>query len=258
VLDHLTDSEGPQTVSEIIAGTGLSRNTAEQAIHRAVQAEQIERMAPGVYKLVPPKPLPPLRPEPEPQRLDGRTMEEWLELLERWDADRSTSDREGLGPWPGEPGNRLPWKVSMLFNRRLERRKAQAAADAELRDKLIAACHGNFTPGPGLDDLAPIKMALEIVPLDRVLSSIRCKTDRKLYPRNEPATSWREPRLLKAIAEDYCQSVIVPSMVDAWSKAAAKAPEKPVEKPVQRAEASPGTPGACSAAKRIHGATGAA
>src|SRR5258707_13462741 len=37
VLDHLVDSDGPQTVAEIIHGTSLSRKTAEQAIHPAVQ-----------------------------------------------------------------------------------------------------------------------------------------------------------------------------------------------------------------------------
>jgi hypothetical protein len=114
----------------------------------------------------------------------------------------------------------------------------QEAADAALRDQLIAATGGNFTPGPGIQDISPIKVALELVPLNYILSAIRHKTDRKCYPKNEPATSWREVRLLKAIAEDYCQHLIVPSLVDAWGKAAAKAPEKPV----QRAEASPGKP----------------
>jgi hypothetical protein len=64
VIDHLVDSEGPQSVTEIIAGTALSRNTAEQAIFRATQSGQIERVAPGTYRLAPPKPPPPPRPEP--------------------------------------------------------------------------------------------------------------------------------------------------------------------------------------------------
>jgi hypothetical protein len=33
----------------------------------------------------------------------------------------------------------------------------RAAADRDLRDKLIAATHGNFQPGPGLDDVSPIR-----------------------------------------------------------------------------------------------------
>ncbi len=67
VLDHLTDSEGPQTVAEIIQGTGLIRNTAEQAIFRAVQSEQLQRVSQGVYRLAPPKPPEPPKPAPTPE-----------------------------------------------------------------------------------------------------------------------------------------------------------------------------------------------
>ncbi len=222
--DHLTDTDGEQTVAQIIAGTGLNRNACEQAIHRAVHAEQIERTAPGTYKLAPPKPPSPPKPEPPPSLLDGLSFEEWMGHMEAWDANPASWDRESLGPWPGEPGNRVPWKINKAFARRLEKRRAQAAADAELRDKLIAAC-GNLTPGPGLDDVVPIKLALEIVPLDCILSAIRGKTDSKLYPKNEPATSWREPRLLKAIAETYCRSLLIPGMVQTGG-AAGTAPQK--------------------------------
>ena len=170
----------------------------------------------------------------------------------------------------------------------------QEAADAALRDQLLAATGGNFTTGPGIQDISPIKMALELIPLDSILSSIRMKTDRRIYPPNEPATSWRERRLLQKIAEDYCRDVIVPSMLKAWSEAG-KAPATKTHqssppagslpddiddlrshhdsehappgphslpgpnvsaKPVDRSEPSPGTPGACSAGKRVHGATG--
>jgi hypothetical protein len=136
-----------------------------------------------------------------------------------------------------------------------EREKAakQAAADAELRDKLIGACYGNCSPGPGLDDVSPIKAALELVPLEHILMAIRYKTDRKLYPKNEPATSWREPRLLKAIAETYCRSLLIPGMVQTWG-AGGKAPGKPA----QRVEASPGTQGTRGTGKRTSGATATA
>ena len=60
---------------------------------------------------------------------------------------------------------------------------------------------------------------MELVPFAHILRSIRYKTDRKLYPTNEPATSWREPRLLREIAETYCTTMIIPRLVDAWSKA---------------------------------------
>ena len=129
----------------------------------------------------------------------------------------------------------------MRFNDRLRKRQERrrepeaaaarrAAADAELRDKLIAAAGGNVMRGPGIEDLAPIKAAMEFVPLDRILTSIRDGLHRLMCPASEPATSWREPRLLKRIAQDYCQFVLVPAMVDDWGKASAKAPEKPVQK----------------------------
>src|SRR5262249_3565033 len=103
----------------------------------------------------------------------------------------------------------------------------RAAADLELRDRLIAATGGNIARSSALDDVAPIKLALEVIPLERILSSIRCKTDRKLYPKNEPATSWRERRRLKSIAQDYCSAVIVPKLVAAW-EAAGRAPGKSI------------------------------
>jgi len=70
---------------------------------------------------------------------------------------------------------------------------------------------------------------MELVPLDRILSSIRNKTDRKLYPKNEPARSWGEERLLREIAESYTRTDIVPNLIAAWSTAAAagKAPADP-------------------------------
>src|SRR5260370_23418155 len=233
VLDHLTDSEGPQTVTEIIQGTGLSRNTCEQAIFRAVQSEQIERVSQGVYRLAPPKPLPPSR--------NGHSNEEWVARIEAWQANPASWNIEEDGPPPNDPNHRIPLDVVGRFKDRQareakerEKREAaaakQEAADAALRDQLLASTGGNFTPGPGLDDLAPIKMALELVPLGYILSAIRHKTDRKCYPKNEPATSWGEVRFLKGIAEDYCQYLIVPSLVDAWGKAAAKAAKKPVDR----------------------------
>ena len=38
-------------------------------------------------------------------------------------------------------------------------------------------------------------------------------------PLREPATTWRELRLLKAVAERYCLFTVVPSLVAAWSAA---------------------------------------
>jgi hypothetical protein len=77
LLDHLLDSQGPQTVAQIIAGVGnYSRNTVEGCLRRSHAAGEIERVGPGTYVLAkpkptpsPPKPSPPLEPvqEPEPE-----------------------------------------------------------------------------------------------------------------------------------------------------------------------------------------------
>src|SRR5260370_39918447 len=64
LLDHLADTERPQTVTQILEGTGVNRNALEQALYRATRAGQIERVALGTYKLAPPKPPPPPKPEP--------------------------------------------------------------------------------------------------------------------------------------------------------------------------------------------------
>jgi hypothetical protein len=235
VLDHMLDSEGDQTVAQIVAGLGnVSRNTAETAIRREYEAGRLLRVAPGVYRLAPPKPLeppkPPPPPEPEPVRSDGMTDKEWLAALEAWHIDPSTWDVEKFGPLPDQPGRLLPAHIEFLFTDRLRKRAARrreaeaaaarrAAADAELRNQLLAACNGNFTSGPGLEDLAPIKAVLELVPLDRVLSAIRWKVDKLCYPKNPTLTSWRDRQLLKAIGEYFCEAILVPSMVDAWAAA---------------------------------------
>jgi hypothetical protein len=92
---------------------------------------------------------------------------------------------------------------------------------------------------------------MELVPLDRILTSIRDGLHRLMCPASEPATSWRETRLLKRIAQDYCQYVIVPAMVGDWSKASTRAPGKPAETP----EASPAVTSSVQPGKRTSAAT---
>jgi hypothetical protein len=272
VLDHLLDSEGPQTVAQIIAGLGgnHTRNTVESAIKREFDVGRIERVGPGLYVLAKPKPAAPPRPAvaPDPPKsLDvgsdvPTTDEEWLAVVDAWDADPASWNREILGPCPSEAGSLVPLGVAFHFNEKLRKRKErrrhaeaaaakQSAVDAELRDQLLAACNGNFTPGPGIQDIASIKAAMELVPLDIVLVAIRHNVCRLCCPVNPTLTSWRDPRLLKAIADEYCRSLIIPRLVDAWSKAVGTAPGKAVE----RAEASPATQPSPRARKRIHGAT---
>ncbi len=58
VIDFFTDTEGDQTVDQVMAGTGItSRDAAHQALHRAAEAGLIERVAVGVYRIAPVKPL---------------------------------------------------------------------------------------------------------------------------------------------------------------------------------------------------------
>jgi hypothetical protein len=237
VLDHLLDSEGPQTVAQIIAGLGNhSRNTVESAIKREFNAGRIERVAPGTYRLAPAKPLPPPSPEPPPPSRNGHSNDEWIALIEAWQADPTTWNVEEDGPPPNDPNHRIPLDVVGRFKERIrkreERRKdaevaaaRQDAADAELRNKLLAATGGNYTLGPGIEDLTPIKAAMELVPLDIVCRVISWKVNKLCFPKNPTLTTWRDRPLLTAVAEEFCASVIVARSVDAWS-AAGTAPGK--------------------------------
>jgi len=99
VLDHFADCDDPdQSVAQIIAGTGLSRNTCEQAIFRAVQSEQLQRVSQGVYRLALPKPLAPSR--------NGHSNDEWIALIEAWQAD--PTDLEHRGEWTAAERSQSP------------------------------------------------------------------------------------------------------------------------------------------------------
>jgi hypothetical protein len=233
VLDALADADEPLSVSRIIAEmpVGTSRGSAESAIKREYDAGRIERVAPGVYRLAPTKPSEPKPPPPEPVRSDGISDDQWLTWLGDW---RAGGKWDAPGNPPGHPGCAVPPSVIAKHNervrKRLERQREreaaqarQSAADRELRDRLIAATGGNIIRGPGIEDVSPIRAALELVPIDRIVCAIRSKTDKKMYPGNEPATSWREERLLREIAECYFRSIIQPHLVAAWA-AAGKTP----------------------------------
>jgi len=235
ILEHLLDTaeSGEQTVAQIIAGLGnVSRGSVESAVLRNLRAGLIERVAPGTYRLAPPpKPKPPEPPPPTP--VDDQL---WFEALERWAIDPSSWPEE-LGPRPDQRPNRIPPDVAIRFNDRVRkreprRRDAEAAAakrvadDAQLRAKLAEACHGNIVMGAGIEDVRAVQAALELVSLERVLQAVRSVTDRRIFPKNEPARAWSEPRLLKKIAEDFCRFDVVPRLVENW-KAAGTAPQKP-------------------------------
>jgi hypothetical protein len=231
ILEGLVDGEGAMSVSQLHAlmPVGTPRGTAEAAILRELRSGRIERIAPGTYVLAKPKPAKPAE-QPKPPPVAPEDEATWFAALEAWINQPESWDRGKLGPRPDEAGRRIPADIVAKgvdrSRKRQERRwEAEAAAakraiaDQELRTKLLHACNGNYSASLEVDDLAPIKLALELVPLGLVLSAIRSKTDKRMFPGNAPATRWREDRLLREIAESYTRSDIVPRLVDAWSKA---------------------------------------
>jgi hypothetical protein len=233
VLDHLIDSDGPQTVAQIIAGLGnYARGTIEAAVLREYRSGRIERVAPGTYRLAPPKPPEPPKsskpPPPEPVvRSDGHTDEEWLAWLGDW---RPGGKWEGPGNPPGQPGCVVPPGAVAKHNdrvrKRLERQRErdataarQGAADAELRARLRAVCHGNVMAGRGLDDMTVIRTMLQVVRLEDVLIGLKRVVDRRLDPRAEPIAHWTDKRFLEAVARRYSSDVLIPSMIAAWEAA---------------------------------------
>jgi hypothetical protein len=246
VLDFFLDNEdsgGNHSMAEIEAALpNVLPGTVEVAVRRLHERGRLLRVDPGVYRLAPAKQAEPPKtalPQEQPQvRDDGHTAEEWLAALEAHFVDPISWSVEEFGPSPDQANHRIPPEIMVRMNDRLRKRQQRrqeseiaaanrAEADRQLRDRLIAATGGNIVRGPGIEDVAPIKLALEIVPLERILFAIRCKTDRKLYPKNEPVASWREERLLREIAESYCRD-IVPNLIAAWSKAG-KAPAPKAE-----------------------------
>jgi hypothetical protein len=243
VLDALVDADEPLSVARIIAEmpVGTSRGSAESAIKREFDAGRIERVSAGHYVLAKPKPPEP-KPAPllEPVRADGISDEQWLTWLHEW---RATSRWEGPGNPPGQAGCLVPLGVVSRHNDRIrkreERRKEREAAAAErtaadraLRDQLLVAANGNFQPGPGLDDVGPIREVLKVLPLDRVVMVVRQKVDRRCFPGNPPLTSWRDPIFLQALAEDFCRAFAVPGLVKEWGAAGrAPAPTVPSSPP---------------------------
>jgi hypothetical protein len=221
VLDALADADEPLNVARILQElpAGTTRNAAESAIKREHDAGRITRTSPGHYTLAPVQPpgQPQPAPQPDPVPSGGVTDEQWLDAL---DAYSSTGLWYAPGNPPGQAGcSVLPGiiarhndRIRKRDQRRKEAESAAAkrnAADAELRNRLVAATDGNIVPGAALDDLEPIKAALAFgVPLDRIVYAVRYKTDRKMFPGNEPATSWREERLLRKVAETYFESLI--------------------------------------------------
>jgi hypothetical protein len=262
ILDHLLDTvgAGPQSVAQILAAlpAGTTRGNLEASLHREYRAGRIIRTNPGCYILAPPKPPEPTSPlaadDPAAKVVamaagfawpaadrGALTEDEWFEALERWRNDPSMCNAGKLGPPPGQDGSRVPFDIWRRWRDRVRKREERAReaeeraarqrqADTALVGELIEAAGGCVVRGRALDDVAPIRAALaDGIPMDTITTAIRWKCDRRMYPPNEPASSWREERILKAIAELFCRR-IVKNMVSAWG-AAGNAPEKPAGAP---------------------------
>jgi hypothetical protein len=242
VLDALVDADEPLSVARIIAEMppGTTRGSAESAIKREFDQGRIERVGPGLYVLAKPKPpeAKPPSPPPLPTFEDEAT---WLSALEAWATDPASWSAE-LGPPPDTLDNNIPPAVKLRFNDRVRKREErrrdreaaqarQSAADQELRTVLLRACNQNYSVNLPLDDLAPVREVLKVLPLDRAVMVIRQKVDKRCYPANPPLSSWRDQSFLRALAEEFCRAFAIPGLVREWGNAgrtpATKAPSSP-------------------------------
>jgi hypothetical protein len=229
VLNHLLDSEGPQTVAQIIAGLGnYTRGTVESAIKREFDAGRIERVSPGVYRLAPPKP--PGAPEPAtPEPASSETTDEqWFARLEEW---KAAGEWKGPGNPPNQAGHLVPMDAIVKYGERVrkrqERQRQREEADEKLRDQLLAETGGNYMCGArvdGLDDMTTIRLMLQVVPLQHILTALKRTVDRRIDPQAAPISSWKDERFLRHVARDYALEVLVPSMIAGW-EAAGRAPK---------------------------------
>jgi hypothetical protein len=114
----------------------------------------------------------------------------------------------------------------------------QAAADDALRNRLVAGCFNNAMPGPGIQDMAPVKaMIADGVPMEHILIGLKRRCDRRIDPQAPPLASWREEKFLVEVARAALLGGLLPHLVATW-KGAGTAPAKATE----RTEASSGTP----------------
>ena len=107
VLDHLLDTEGPQSVAQILASMppGTTRGSAESAIKREYDAGRIERVGAGLYVLG--KPKPPNQPKPAPP--DPVHNDQWFAWLDEW---KASDQWKGLATRPARPGVSSRWTSS--------------------------------------------------------------------------------------------------------------------------------------------------
>jgi hypothetical protein len=234
ILDHFEDSEGDQTVTQIMVGTGLNRNLTDSTLSRAVDAGLVERVGQGLYRRAPPRATPVLPAIPEEARRasDGRTFGEWLQWLRSWDQG---DPWRGPGEAPDQDGSLVPLDVLIPWRAEKNVRVERLAQDIALLEQLLEATGGNIVKSDALADLRPIHVMLASeIPLDRIISVIKGKHDRRCFPANPPLTSWSD--LFKPVAEDHARFVLARRMVARWEERLASPSAKTRNAPpVQRA-----------------------
>src|SRR5258708_1479392 len=104
VLDHLLDTDEPQSVAQILAAMppGTTRGSAESAIKRNFDAGLIERVGAGLYVLGKPKSLKPAEPT-RPSLVAPEDEQAWLAAFEASAASPDSWDREKAGPRASQP-----------------------------------------------------------------------------------------------------------------------------------------------------------
>jgi hypothetical protein len=266
IVEHFIDSaeSGDQSMNAIKAALPhIAGNTIESAVRRLAERGRLLRVSPGLYRLGPEKPAEPAAPpQPESVRSDGMTNQDWLDALEAFFADPASWDTEKFGPSPDHVENNIPHAVKVRMNDRLRKREErrrdreaalakQAEADRELRGRLIAGSYGNFTPGPGLDDVAPIRAMLQDVDIQFVMLGLKRRCDRRIDPQAPPLASWREPKFLESVARAALIGGLLPRLVEAWAAAGTAQ-----AKPASASQTSPATTGGPRPRKRTSGAPG--
>jgi hypothetical protein len=261
ILDHFVDCEGDQNVAQIMAGTGLDRGLVDSTLTRAVQRGLIERVSQGVYRLAPPPPPKSPRPEQPPQVIDGRSVDEWMALLERWS---SGGEWQGPGPPPDTIGNMVPREIHMRFKQRIEMRKAKEAADDALLEKLLVAANGNYGRDGRLLDLRPIHVILNSgVRLEDIIGVITNEVDPRTYPKNRTIATWDAPWFLRSVAEQHCRFRLAPRWAARWQARLARASvakdaKDALQEPVDASKASAAVPSTRRAGDRTGGLPAAA
>jgi hypothetical protein len=182
----------------------------------------------------------PAIPEEAQRASDGRTLGEWLQWLRSWDQGDPWC---GPGEAPDQDGSLVPLDVLIQWRAEKNVRAEQLAHDLALLERLLEATGGNIVKSDALADIRPIHLMLASeIPLDRIISVIKCKHDRRCFPGNPPLTSWSD--LFKPVAEDHARFVLARRMVERWQgrlvSPSAKTRNAP---PVQRAlSVAPATP----------------